>query len=1656
MKFPSGDNRSALSVRRLTLALVMVALVPLLLYGSAPSWWSQRGVLVEDELPDDYAPVNQGQLKNIAKAAVAEMDARLTGGAGDPLHTLISGWSPPRPQTNDYAPINLGQLKNVARLFYDRLIAAGLADHYPWVGSLGSPDDFTVANIGQVKHLFSFEVPVPNVLDNPLGDRLAAGHESANLALEAHTVWIWGDHLSNGNVVNYPRRIQGVAAVSSGSAGESHLVLLGSDGAVWTWGENTHGQLGDGTTDKHDSPAAVPNLLNVAAVKAGGRHTLALKNDGTVVAWGDNEYGQLGCGGTTDSPVPEWVSGLSDVRKIAAGYQRSMALKSDGTVWIWGYDHYAWQTAQDLFNTVPVIVPALTDVIDVAAGYEHNVAVKADGTVWAWGSNYANQIGDGSPTSKFQDAPVRVANLVNITKVASSYDHTLALAADGTVWAWGENFSSQLGDGTNQSRAVPVQVSGLTGIVAIATAYSYSLAMKADGTVWAWGNGAIGVLPGVDKRVPQLVNFGVSDANHNGMDDRWELQYLGGLGHSPDADLDGDGVSNLREFLRGSDPTDYFDGATPTIEIAGGNNQIGDPGAYLAKPFVVRVRNAQGKPQINAPVNFAIASGSGSLAPAAGAPKQQALLVRTDLKGEAAAYHALPQAAGTSTRTTVSAGKSGSLASVTFRSIAKFSVSPPPAPSPPPPGSSPTPTPSATPTPPPPYRYAIIDLGKDLSPSRIANNGAVLLSGRGSNQGGYFRWKSGVLEQLTYAGDYYNVEAADMNDDGVTVGVLYQEGPWINNAENEVEAGLKWNADSAAPVKISAPLSVANISRFEPGSARQAAFTAVNNKNEIFGRVRTGVVLGGISTGGSNDYIAVLNAYYWPVNLGTPTPLSFASARMESSSAEKSLWQGTSDTVLRASSSGHYIGRKFTPSPIMFQLLQGIVTGMIDGETVPFWPKDINETGIVVGDTADSKSMVIRTLAPAPSPPAVPPPSVPDTIFQGVSPIAINSHVRPVSSPLPQTTPAPTVSPTPIPVPQILAWANNALVVWERQEDGKTWHPFGLEEMIPNMEGWEFLRPEDMNDSGAIVGQGWYTDPSNPHAQRENRAFLLVPVELMVDANRDGEMSFVQLETHHSDITTEGEPFSFWINDDQDAVSGTTMADEITPPILRDNQDEKIQSIRDCEDLARLWLNLGGLTEAFKSGAIKLILKFRNVVEGNPSVRVFRSAESGGRGYVSNEGWGALQASPSFNQALPGVAGPGLASSSSGIHIDRQFWQGLDEFNPVINLLFEGTDEGKGEIYCEIRSEGRKIAETPGVQLHVKNLQSMYERVKANPEDLAAPYTRSAVFTGPVSYVADPNGHPFQKPWDETGQCVIFVHGWNVSYDEYTGVAGTMFKRLWHQGFKGHYASFRWDTRKSDGMFDAGEYNRSENRAYVYGAALKQWAMDLSNSYTVNLIGHSMGNVVCGEALRQGMQVRNYLLMEAAVPVSCYDSNASPLARLVNRDAQYPTPDYHVDPITNEKSLGYRGYLQNVTGTFTNFHNPDDWALASGFTIGLESNWEKNQIDYKPDGSGGGIHNPVWNYHCDLSNPLGWRAWMAFTKWRYVTDSWEMKAFVARSRTKAVGALASGNSIFTENVNLSSPPYNFGRERPDHSGQCTRDIQKVDALYHVMHKALAE
>jgi len=138
-------------------------------------------------------------------------------------------------------------------------------------------------------------------------------------------------------------------------------------------------------------------------------------------------------------------------------------------------------------NPEPSLPPRSTryGTLPVAAGGTHTLALKQDGTVWAWGDNIHSQLGDGGTTTRSIPGPV--LGLTGFVAVAAGAVHSLALKRDGTVWAWGENLVSELGDGTNIGRPRPVQLSSLTGITRIVAGNQFSLALKQDGTVWEWG-----------------------------------------------------------------------------------------------------------------------------------------------------------------------------------------------------------------------------------------------------------------------------------------------------------------------------------------------------------------------------------------------------------------------------------------------------------------------------------------------------------------------------------------------------------------------------------------------------------------------------------------------------------------------------------------------------------------------------------------------------------------------------------------------------------------------------------------------------------------------------------------------------------------------------------------------------------------------------------------------------------------------------------------------------------------------------------------------------------------------------------------------------------------------------------------------------------------
>jgi alpha-tubulin suppressor-like RCC1 family protein len=293
------------------------------------------------------------------------------------------------------------------------------------------------------------------------------------------------------------------------STGRNHT-LVAESWRVLAWGDNTAGQLGDGTNLMRTLPTRVQGMTNPRAVSAGGNHNLAITAEGKVWAWGSNNHGQVGDGSVGDKLLPIKVKNLPSTAAISAGDQHSLALDLTGKVWAWGSNESGQLgngTTQDQLE--PIIIPELMDVIGIAAGGNFSLALKNDGTVWAWGDNASGQLGDESTQRSL--VPVQVKGLNQVARISAGYGHSLALKYDSTVWAWGENGSGELGNGSQRDSTSPVQATGLFNITDIEAGYSHSMALSKERKAWIWGNNELGQLGAVSQGVMETRPLPLAD-----------------------------------------------------------------------------------------------------------------------------------------------------------------------------------------------------------------------------------------------------------------------------------------------------------------------------------------------------------------------------------------------------------------------------------------------------------------------------------------------------------------------------------------------------------------------------------------------------------------------------------------------------------------------------------------------------------------------------------------------------------------------------------------------------------------------------------------------------------------------------------------------------------------------------------------------------------------------------------------------------------------------------------------------------------------------------------------------------------------------------------------------------------------------------------------
>jgi len=305
----------------------------------------------------------------------------------------------------------------------------------------------------------------------------------------------WGDNvdgelgLGDQILVSNPSPViglPGVATTLTTSAVAFHSCAIVGGGA-WCWGDNTDGQLGDGTNIDRSSAVAVEGLNSgVSAIVGGGYHTCAAVN-GSAMCWGLNTNGQLGNASNTNTTEPV-IAVPTGVTAVAAGAFHSCAIV-DSAVMCWGQNGFGELgdgTTTD--RNTPVAVEGLAGpVVAISAGVGHTCATISNGTIQCWGYNSNGQLGNGSTSSTGPNPPVTVLNIASgATAIAAGGYYTCAIV-NGGAQCWGEGQFGTLGNGQQVDSPVPVQVFGFdNGVDAIFAGNSYACLIS-SGAGYCWG-----------------------------------------------------------------------------------------------------------------------------------------------------------------------------------------------------------------------------------------------------------------------------------------------------------------------------------------------------------------------------------------------------------------------------------------------------------------------------------------------------------------------------------------------------------------------------------------------------------------------------------------------------------------------------------------------------------------------------------------------------------------------------------------------------------------------------------------------------------------------------------------------------------------------------------------------------------------------------------------------------------------------------------------------------------------------------------------------------------------------------------------------------------------------------------------------------------------
>jgi Alpha/beta hydrolase of unknown function (DUF900) len=515
---------------------------------------------------------------------------------------------------------------------------------------------------------------------------------------------------------------------------------------------------------------------------------------------------------------------------------------------------------------------------------------------------------------------------------------------------------------------------------------------------------------------------------------------------------------------------------------------------------------------------------------------------------------------------------------------------------------------------------------------------------------------------------------------------------------------------------------------------------------------------------------------------------------------------------------------------------------------------------------------------------------------------------------------------------------------------------------------------------------------------------------LNIVSNRDGRLL-------GNNETTPVKPFRFWINNDQDDVE----VDEPVAVDTPDSEDETIATKRDLEDFTRLRLFADLPIDLLKSGTWKLGLRFKDTGGDLPAIRVWpNESANGADDYLKKDAAAARQiALPCFGNTATGT-----------VYLPASYWQNHDWFSAA-HVIFEGVSKGKGELVLVMHNTNNgNEYETASIHLHLLDVREMYERARVvnEADQISPPWIDHDPPAQTWSW--DPWDWEYDEDPDAEETTAIFVHGWKMTYNEYLNWSSTSYKRLWHQGFKGKFYSFRWATFSGD-LFT---YNGSEYRAWLCGPALASFVNGLPEAARYRrLFAHSMGNVTSGAALRAGMKIEQYSLCNAAMSASAYDTNPSLRKDQEGNDLTLigdgRTPDTDSNPLIRS-AFGLQDKFNKASyPRMYNFGLPNDFALGV---------WTANNYEFKPeDGAMGYAYRPDESRLTHLN--------------RDIISLPEAMGYVTKSLTRTAGAdLRTNGGIVTDFHDMSSwasVGANHGGFGSEHSAEWKWNYQSTNLFW---------